>query len=120
MTLAPTAWGTSNRHGAVSVVQFELNPIPPEHENKPLYLALLALKLRTSSSHKEGCGREFSIATKEFIGENGKVTGLKTVRVELHNGKFEEIIGSEQVWPADQCLAMGFTNPVASVLTALA
>ncbi len=109
--------GTSNRHGAVSVVQFELNPIPPEHENKPLTWPYWPYKLRTSSSHKEGCGREFSIATKEFIGENGKVTGLKTVRVELHNGKFEEIIGSEQVWPADLVLlAMGFTSPVASVL----
>src|SRR5690554_1521972 len=109
--------GTSNRHGAVSVVQFELNPIPPEQENKELTWPYWPYKLRTSSSHKEGCEREFSIATKDFIGENGKVTGLKTVRVELHQGKFEEIIGSEQIWEADLVLlAMGFANPVASVL----
>src|SRR5919112_1796815 len=73
--------GTSNRHGAASVTQFELTPQPPEHENKPLTWPYWPYKLRTSSSHEEGCDREFTIATKEFMGENGKVTGLKTVHV---------------------------------------
>jgi len=77
------------------------------------------LKLRTSSSHDEGCTREFAISTKEFIGEKGKVTGLKTVRVEWKDGKMIEIAGSEQVLKADLVLlAMGFVNPVASVLDA--
>ncbi|MGA0006731.1 MAG: glutamate synthase subunit beta, partial [Burkholderiaceae bacterium] len=74
--------GTSNRHGALSVTQFELMPQPPEQENKPKVWPYWPLKLRTSSSHEEGCSREFSIATKEFLGEKGKVTGVKTVRVE--------------------------------------
>src|SRR5690606_19935144 len=69
--------GTSNRHGAVSVTQFELLPQPPEEENKPLVWPYWPIKLRTSSSHEEGCERDWSVATKEFIGENGKVTALK-------------------------------------------
>jgi glutamate synthase (NADPH/NADH) small chain len=64
--------GTSNRHGAKSVTQFELMPMPPEQEEQAADLALLADKLRTSSSHEEGCEREFAIATKEFIGGEGK------------------------------------------------
>lgn len=109
--------GTSNRQGASSVVQFELMPMPPEQENKALTWPYWPYKLRTSSSHKEGCEREFAIATKEFLGKDGKLTGLKTVRVEFHNGKFEEIVGSEQIWEADLVLlAMGFVSPVASVL----
>ncbi len=109
--------GTSNRHGAKSVVQFELMPQPPEEEDKPLTWPYWPIKLRTSSSHEEGCEREFAIATKEFMGDAGKVTGVKTVRVEFKNGKFEEIAGSEQVLKADLVLlAMGFTNPVATLL----
>ncbi len=68
--------GTSNRHGAKSVTQFELMPMPPEQENKELTWPYWPIKLRTSSSHEEGCTREFAVATKEFFGENGKVTGL--------------------------------------------
>jgi glutamate synthase (NADPH/NADH) small chain len=111
--------GTSNRHGAKSVVQFELMPQPPEHENKPLTWPYWPSKLRTSSSHEEGCEREFAIATKEFLGEKGKVTGVKTVRVEWKDGKMVEVPGSEQVLPADLVLlAMGFVSPVGSVLDA--
>jgi glutamate synthase (NADPH/NADH) small chain len=111
--------GTSNRHGAKSVTQFELLPMPPEQENKPLVWPYWPIKLRTSSSHEEGCEREFAIATKEFIGEKGKVTALKSVRVEWANGKMSEVAGSEQVIPADLVLlAMGFVSPVASVLEA--
>ena len=111
--------GTSNRHGAKSVTQFEVMPMPPEQENKPLVWPYWPIKLRTSSSHEEGCEREFAISTKEFIGEKGKVTGLKTMRVEWKDGKLTEVPGTEKEWPADLVLlAMGFTNPLASVLEA--
>jgi glutamate synthase (NADPH) small chain len=111
--------GTSNRHGAASVTQFELMPMPPEQENKPLVWPYWPTKLRTSSSHEEGCDREFAIATKEFIGSKGKLTALKTVRVEWQNGKMVEVPGSEQEHKADLVLlAMGFVAPVASVLDA--
>ena len=111
--------GTNNRHGALSVTQFELMPQPPEQENKPLVWPYWPLKLRTSSSHEEGCSREFSIATKEFLGEKGKVTGVKTVRVEWKDGKMAEVAGSEQILKADLVLlAMGFVSPVATVLSA--
>jgi len=113
--------GTSNRHGAKSVTQFELLPMPPEQENKPLVWPYWPTKLRTSSSHEEGCEREFAIATKEFIGgegkDKGKVKALKSVRVEWQGGKMVEVAGSEQVLPADMVLlAMGFVSPVASVI----
>jgi len=109
--------GTSNRHGAVSVTQFEVMPQPPEQENKPLVWPYWPLKLRTSSSHDEGCTREFAISTKEFIGKNGKVTGLKTVHVEFKDGKLVEIPGTEKEYKADLVLlAMGFVNPVATIL----
>src|SRR6185436_4421102 len=109
--------GTSNRHGAASVTQFELMPQPPEEENRPLTWPYWPYKLRTSSSHEEGCEREFAISTKEFIGEKGKVTGLKTVRVEWKDGKMVEIPGSETVLKADLVLlAMGFVSPVQSIL----
>ncbi len=111
--------GTSNRHGAASVTQFEVMPQPPEQENKPLVWPYWPMKLRTSSSHEEGCVREFAISTKEFIGEKGKVTGLKTVHVEFKDGKMVEIPGTEKTYPADLVLlAMGFVNPVATVLDA--
>ncbi|NBX05315.1 MAG: glutamate synthase subunit beta, partial [Betaproteobacteria bacterium] len=111
--------GTSNRHGAAGVVQFEVMPQPPVEENRPMTWPYWPLKLRTSSSHEEGCAREFAISTKEFVGEKGKVTGVKTVRVEWQGGKMVEVAGSEQIVPADLVLlAMGFVNPVASVLTA--
>ena len=111
--------GTSNRHGATSVTQFELLPQPPEQENKELTWPYWPYKLRTSSSHEEGCEREFAIATKEFVGKNGKVTALKTVRVQFDGGKMVEVPGSEQVLEADLVLlAMGFVNPVATILEA--
>jgi glutamate synthase (NADPH/NADH) small chain len=109
--------GTSNRHGAASVTQFEVMPMPPEQENKPLVWPYWPLKLRTSSSHDEGCERVFAISTKEFIGKNGKVTGLKTVQVEFKDGKMVEVAGSEKEFKADLVLlAMGFVNPVATAL----
>jgi glutamate synthase (NADPH/NADH) small chain len=111
--------GTSNRHGAKSVTQFEVMPQPPEEENRPLTWPYWPLKLRTSSSHEEGCTREFAISTQEFMGENGKVTGLKTVEVEFKDGKLVNVPGTEKTYPADMVfLAMGFVNPVATVLDA--
>jgi glutamate synthase (NADPH/NADH) small chain len=111
--------GTSNRHGAASVTQFELMPMPPEHEDKPLTWPYWPYKLRTSSSHEEGCQREFAIATKEFVGEGGRLKALKTVHVEWKGGKMIEVPGTEKTVPADLVLlAMGFVAPVGSVLEA--
>ena len=111
--------GTSNRQGAKSVTQFELLPMPPEKEDKPLVWPYWPIKLRTSSSHEEGVEREFAIATKEFIGERGKVKALKAVRVEWQGARMAEVPGSETVIPADLVLlAMGFVSPVASILEA--
>ncbi|MFP5465763.1 MAG: glutamate synthase subunit beta, partial [Gammaproteobacteria bacterium] len=116
--------GTSTRHGALSVTQFEVMPQPPEQEDKPLVWPYWPLKLRTSSSHDESAEkgilqREFAISTKEFIGKNGKLTGLKTVHVEFKDGKFIEVPGTEKEYKADLVLlAMGFVNPVATVLDA--
>ena len=111
--------GTSNRHGALTVTQFEVMPQPPVEENRPMTWPYWPLKLRTSSSHEEGCTREFAISTQEFVGEKGKVTGLKTVNIEFKEGKMVEIAGTEKTYKADLVLlAMGFVNPVATVLEA--
>ena len=111
--------GTSNRHGAASVTQFELMPMPPEQEERLLVWPYWPIKLRTSSSHEEGAVREFAIATKEFIGEQGRLTALKTVALDWKDGKMQEVPGSEKIYPADLVfLAMGFVSPVASVLDA--
>jgi glutamate synthase (NADPH/NADH) small chain len=111
--------GTSNRHGAKSVTQFEVMPQPPEEENRPLTWPYWPLKLRTSSSHEEGCTREFAISTQEFLGEKGKVTGLKTIEIEFKDGKMVNVPGTEKTYPADMVfLAMGFVNPVTTILDA--
>ena len=111
--------GTSNRHGAVSITQFELMPQPPEKENKSLVWPNWPLKMRTSSSHEEGADRDWSITTKELIGENGKLTALKGARVEWKDGKMVEVPGSEFTIPADLVfLAMGFVSPIQKVLDA--
>lgn len=110
--------GTSNRHGAKSVTNFELLPMPPKDRPAQQPWPYYPMKLRTSTSHDEGCERVFAVSTKEFIGENGRVTHLKTVSVRFApptNGgppKMEEVPGSEKIWPADLVLlAMGFTGP---------
>ncbi len=109
--------GTSNRHGAASVTQFELMPRPPEQENKPLVWPYWPTKLRTSSSHEEGADRQFAIATKHFEGQDGKLTSLTTVNVKWEGGKMVEVAGSDKTYKADLVLlAMGFVAPVASVL----
>ncbi|MDP2240272.1 MAG: glutamate synthase subunit beta [Burkholderiales bacterium] len=104
--------GTSNRHGAKSVTQFELLPQPPEHENKPMVWPYWPVKLRTSSSQEEGCNRDWSVATKRFEGRNGKVEKLVAARVEWKDGAMQEIPGSEFELKADLVLlAMGFLGP---------
>ena len=109
--------GTSNRHGAKSVTQFELLPQPPTTENKPMVWPYWPVKLRTSSSHEEGCERDWSVATKSFIGKNGKVEKLQAVRVEWKDGRMQEVAGSEFEMKADLVLlAMGFLGPVQSGL----
>jgi glutamate synthase (NADPH/NADH) small chain len=116
--------GTSNRHGALSVTQFELMPRPPEKEIKELVWPNWPLKLRTSSSHEEGAERDWSITTKYLKGENGpdgkmKVTHLVGAKVEWKDGKMIEAEGSEFTIPADLVLlAMGFVSPVQAVLEA--
>ncbi len=111
--------GTSNRHGAASITQIEVMPRAPEQENKALTWPYWPLKLRTSSSHEEGCERDWAIATKEFVGENGVLKAIKAVRVEFKDGKMSEVPGSEFELKADFVfLAMGFTNPLAQVLDA--
>lgn len=103
--------GTSNRQGAASVTQLEIMPKPPEKEDKALSWPNWPLKLRTSSSHEEGCEREFAVLTKRVVGEND-VAGLECVRVEWVNGQMQEVAGSEFVIKADLIfLAMGFLGP---------
>jgi glutamate synthase (NADPH/NADH) small chain len=110
--------GTSNRHGAKSITQFELLPMPPDVDSNPVW-PYWPVRLRTSSSHEEGVDRDWSIATKEFLGEGGKVKALKAVRLEWKDGKMSEMPGTEFTIPADLVLlAMGFVSPVQSVLDA--
>ncbi len=110
--------GTSNRHGAASITQFELLPQPPESENKPLVWPNWPIKLRTSASHEEGCDRDWSVTTKRFEGRDGKVEKLVAARVEWQRDgnappKMVEIPGSEFELEADLVLfAMGFVGPV--------
>ncbi len=102
--------GTSIRQGAVSVVNFEIMPEPPERENKLMVWPEWPLKLRISSSHEEGAAREFAVLTREFVGENGHVKKLKCVHVDA---KFQPVPGSEFEIEADLVLlAMGFVHPV--------
>ncbi len=111
--------GTSNRHGAASITQFELMPQPPEKEDKSLVWPNWPLKMRTSSSHEEGANRDWSITTKRLIGENGKVTHLVGAKVEWKDGKMVEVPDSEFTIQADLVLlAMGFVSPVQKVLDA--
>jgi glutamate synthase (NADPH/NADH) small chain len=110
--------GTSNRQRAKSVTQFELLPQPPQQENKPVTWPYWPIKLRTSSSHQEGCDRDWAVATKRFEGSNGRVEKLVAVRVEWRRDadgamKMVEVPGSQFEMKADLVLlAMGFLGPV--------
>lgn len=110
--------GTSNRHGAKSVTNFEIMPKPPGQRDASTPWPYWPLQLKTSSSHKEGCDRNWLINTKEFVKDkNGKLTALKTVNVEWkmvpgQRPQLIEIEGTEKTWPCDLALlALGFTGP---------
>ena len=110
--------GTSNRQGAKSVVNFEIMPKPPGHRSASTPWPFWPLKLKTSSSHKEGVERNWLINTKEFIKDkDGKLIALKTINVEWKvipgkRPKLIEIAGTEKIWPCDLALlALGFTGP---------
>ena len=119
--------GTSNRHGCKSLTQFELLPQPPDLGKYPRRAErpasspwpLWTQMLRTSSSHEEGCRREFGILTKEFLGDDARrLRALRTIRIEWYQDpatgqqKFRELEGTEQEWPCQLALlAMGFVGP---------
>ncbi len=117
--------GTSNRHGAKSVTQLELLPMPPDVERNSVW-PYWPTRLRTSSSQEEGCERDWAVATKRFNGKNGKVTSLTIVRLEWQKDpgtgqlKMVEVAGSEFELPADLVLlAMGFLGPSGDILDGL-
>jgi glutamate synthase (NADPH/NADH) small chain len=110
--------GTSNRHGAASVTQFELLPMPAELDKNPVW-PYWPQRLRTSSSHEEGAKRDWAVATKRLEGANGKLKKLIAARIEWKDGRMLEIPGSEFELKADLVLlAMGFVSPVQSMLDA--
>jgi glutamate synthase (NADPH/NADH) small chain len=110
--------GTSNRQGAASITQFELMPKPPESRTPIMPWPTYPMVLKTTTSHEEGCERQWAVATKEFIGdENGNLKALKTVELEWKSedgrpSKFTERAGSEKIIPCELVLlAMGFVAP---------
>jgi glutamate synthase (NADPH) small chain len=111
--------GTSNRHGATSITQFELLPKPPQHRTSHMPWPTYPMTLKTSSSHEEGVERKWAIATKEFIGDgNGNLKALKIVDLEWkfaeegRPAQFVEVPGTEREIPCDLALlAMGFVHP---------
>jgi glutamate synthase (NADPH/NADH) small chain len=108
--------GTSNRHGAASITQFELLAMPPELDKNPVW-PYWPQRLRTSSSHEEGAKRDWAVATKRLEGKKGKVEKLIAARIEWKDGKMQEVSASEFEMKADLVLlAMGFVSPVQSML----
>lgn len=111
--------GTSNRHKAKTVTQFELMPTPPTSRTQFMPWPTYPMTLKTSSSHEEGADRKWAIATKEFIGdENGNLKAIKVVDLEWKSAEdgrpasFVERAGSERIMPCELALlAMGFVNP---------
>ena len=110
--------GTSIRQGCANVENFELMPMPPvgrpEHQPWPFW----PMKFRTSTSHEEGCERHYSVLTKRFIGENGKLKGLESVQIEMEipegggRPSIKELPGTEKIWPCELAvLALGFVGP---------
>ena len=113
--------GTANRQGARSVTQIELLPQPPAHENKPLVWPYWPIKLRSSSSHEEGCARDWALATQAFLpGTDGRGVGaLRVARVEWRDGRMHELADSAFEIEADLVLlALGFVHPHAALLDA--
>lgn len=112
--------GTSNRHGAASITQFELMPMPPIQRTDFMPWPQYPMVLKTTSSHEEGCERKWAVATKRFIGdENGHLKALETVELEWKSGpdgrpsSFVEKEGTNKIIPCDLVLlAMGFLHPL--------
>ncbi len=112
--------GTSVRHGAASVTQLEIMPKPPQQRHTTTPWPNWPLVLRTSTSHEEGCERQWSVLSKEFVAENGRVAGLRMVEVNADKQGFQEVPGTERVLPCDLVLlAMGFTGPEKSLVSQL-
>ena len=108
--------GTSNRHGAATITQFELLPMPPDADKNPVW-PYWPQRLRTSSSHEEGAHRDWAVATKRFEGSNGRVQKLVAARVSWKDGKMHEVPDSEFEMKADLVLlAMGFVSPAQTML----
>jgi len=109
--------GTSNRHGAKSVTNFEIMPMPSESRTEASPWPYWPFTLKTTSSHEEGVERNWSISTKEFVtDEAGNLKALKTIEIEWikeeGRPRLQEIPGSEKEWPCDLALlALGFTGP---------
>ena len=105
--------GTSNRHGAKSVTQFEVMPMPPKERAASTPWPNWPMQLRTSSSHEEGCERDWAINTKAFLGDSeGNLRALQIVRVEWRDGKMMEMEGTEREIPCERAfIAAGFLNP---------
>jgi glutamate synthase (NADPH/NADH) small chain len=110
--------GTSIRQGAASVTQLEIMPRPSEERPSSQPWPTYPMIYRISSAHEEGGERVYSVSTEEFIGDaDGNLTAIKIVEVEMKNGKFEKVPGSEREIPADFVfLAMGFVGPEKSEL----
>jgi glutamate synthase (NADPH/NADH) small chain len=109
--------GTAHRQGAASVTQLEIMPTPPEYRPGSQPWPTYPMVYRTSSAHEEGGERMFAVSTTEFVGSEGRLAGVRVVEVEMRDGRFEPIPGTERELPADYVfLAMGFTGPERSPL----
>lgn len=104
--------GTAHRQGAASVTQLEIMPLPPDHRPEAQPWPTYPMIYRVTSAHEEGGERIFSVSTQEFVDDgNGRICGLKLVEVDLVDGRFEDVAGTEREIPADFVfLAMGFTG----------
>jgi len=104
--------GTAHRQGAASVTQLEIMPTPPDQRPGTQPWPTYPMVYRTSSAHEEGGDRMFSVSTTEFVGHEGRLTGMRIVEVQMSDGRFEPVAGTERELPADYVfLAMGFTGP---------
>lgn len=111
--------GIANRQGAASILQFDRNARLPDTVDKDMTWPYWPRRFSVSSSHEEGCERDFRVLTKRIVGRRGRVEKLIACRVDLVAGKYVEVEGSEFEIPADMVLlAMGFSGPAASVLEA--
>ncbi|MBM3688030.1 MAG: glutamate synthase, partial [Actinobacteria bacterium] len=108
--------GTAHRQGAASVTQLEIMPTPPDHRPAGQPWPTYPMTYRVSSAHEEGGERVFAVSTEEFVGEHGRLTGLRLVDVDWSSGSPEPVADGGRVVPADLVfLAMGFVGPEMSI-----